>query len=118
MIVLLTDGESADLGPVVSPRVGVELAGAQITLYAIHIGDGPPPTDLYDLTRPTGGRVDAVSSPAGFRAVFERIDRMQPVQLEPEAPRQVDAFGPFTLTGLVLLAMFQIAAFGWRYTPW
>ena len=63
MIVLLTDGISADLGPAVSRQIGAELAEEQIVLYVIHIGDEAMPSDMYELARPTGGQVFAAATP-------------------------------------------------------
>jgi Ca-activated chloride channel family protein len=118
LIVLVSDGISADLGPAVARQVGGELAGQQIVLYAIHIGDEAVPGDLYDLCQPTGGRVFAAATPEALSAVFGHIDQMQPVKLRPGAPQQVDAFGPFALAGLIVLGLYQAALFGVRYTPW
>ncbi len=118
MIILLSDGQSADLRGRTAQQIGGELAQDQIVLYAIHIGDGPAPGDLYDLSRPTGGRVFAAGNPAALNAVFEHIDQMQPVKLRPTASRQVDAFWPFALAGLIALGLYQGSLFALRYTPW
>ncbi len=83
MIVLLTDGISADLGPPVSRQIGAELAEERIVLYAIHIGDEAVPGDLYDLCRPTGGQVFAAATPDAMTAVFDHIDHMQPAKMKP-----------------------------------
>jgi Ca-activated chloride channel family protein len=118
MIILLSDGRSADLGGPRARQIGAELAEDLIVLYAIHIGGGPAPGDLYELSRPTKGQVFAADNPDALATVFGHIDRMQPVKLEPAAPQQVDAFGPFAVAGLVVLGLLQTALFGLRYTPW
>ena len=118
LIILLTDGESADLGSAVSRKIGGELAAAGIVLHAIHIGDGPPPSDLYDLTRPCGGQVFPAADPATLATVFEHIDHMQPVKLRPTAPQRVDMFWPLAVAGLVGLGLFSGSLWGVRYTPW
>jgi Ca-activated chloride channel family protein len=118
MIILLSDGQSADLGPARSRQIGAQLADDQIMLYAIHIGDGQAPADLYELVRPTGGQVFAANNPEALNTVFGHIDQMQPVKLKPSAPQQVDFFGPFAWAGLAVLGLLQSALFGLRYTPW
>ena len=118
MIILLSDGQSADLGSARARQIGAELAGDEIVLYAIHIGDGAAPSDLYDLVRPTGGRVFAAGNPQALGAVFDHIDQMQPVKLQPAVPQQIDAFGPFAIAGLIALGLFQASLLGLRYTPW
>lgn len=118
LIILLSDGESADLPGSTARRIGTELAEDGIVLYAIHVGDGPAPADLHQLTRPTGGRVFAAKHPQALKTVFEHIDRMQPVKLRPGGPQQVDAFGPLAIIGLIVLGLYQATLFGLRYTPW
>jgi len=118
MIVLLTDGISADLGPAVSRQIGAELAEEQIVLYVIHIGDEAMPSDMYELARPTGGQVFAAATPDALATVFDHIDHMQPAKMKPGAPQPVDFFGPFALAGLAALALYQGSLFGLRYTPW
>jgi Ca-activated chloride channel homolog len=118
LIILLTDGESADLGPAVSRKIGGELAAAGIVLHAIHIGDAATPSDLYDLTRPCGGMTFPCADPAALATIFDHIDHMQPVKLRPTAPQHVDMFWPLALTGLVGLALYGGSLWGVRYTPW
>jgi Ca-activated chloride channel family protein len=118
LIILLSDGESADLGQRVSREIGTQLAAAGVVLHAIHIGDEATPRDLYDLTGPTGGRVFATDSADGLMTVFAHIDRMQPVKLKPVAPQAVAWFAPLAAAGLVLLGLYQLTLFGLRFTPW
>ena len=81
-------------------------------------GDGSPPGDLYELSRPTGGQVFAANNPEALSTVFGHIDQMQPVELKPSAPHQVDAFGWLSYAGLIVLGLLQTTLFGLRYTPW
>ncbi len=118
LIILLTDGESADLGPAVSRKIGGELAAAGIVLYAIHIGDGQTPSDLYDLARPCGGVVFPAADPAALATVFDHIDHMQQVKLRPAAPQRVDLFWPLAVAGLAGLGLYAGSLWGVRYTPW
>jgi Ca-activated chloride channel family protein len=118
LLVLISDGESADLGGGEAQQVGSELAAAGIVLYAIHVGDDSVPADLYALTRPSGGQVFAAKQPAALDAIFSRIDSLQPVRVRPTAPRQIDCFALPAIAGLTLLGLYQTCLFGLRYTPW
>lgn len=118
LVILVSDGESADLGDGAARQVGVELATASVVLYAIHVGDEQVPTDLYDLTAPSGGQVFAARSPAALQAVFAHIDRLQPVRLRPTAARQIDACSLPAMVGLVLMGLFGLCSFAVRCTPW
>ncbi|MEX0586753.1 MAG: vWA domain-containing protein [Pirellulales bacterium] len=118
LLVLISDGESADLGGSISRQIGGELAAAGLVLYAIHVGDDQVPADLYELTRPSGGQVFAAKNPAALDAVFGHIDRLQPARVRPTAVRQVDAFALPVIAGLALLGVYQLSLIGLRYTPW
>lgn len=118
LIVLVSDGQSGDLHGGAARQVGVELAAAGVVLYAIHVGDEQVPTDLYDLTIPSGGQVFAARNPAALQAVFAHIDRLQPVRLRPTAPRQIDTCSLPALIGLALTGFFGCCSFAVRYTPW
>ncbi len=118
MIVLFSDGASADLGPARSRSIGAELAADGIVTYAVHVGPGSAPTDLIELCRPTGGRVFAAGSPDALANVFARIDQMQPVKLKPTAVERVDFLKPFALVGLIGTVLFGVCLCGLRYTPW
>ncbi len=118
MIVLFSDGDSADLGPSRSRSIGAELAARGIVMYAVHVGEDSAPTDLIELCRPTGGRVFAAESPEAISRVFARIDQMQPVKLKPTATERTDFLAPFTLLGLLGTALYGVCLCGLRYTPW
>lgn len=118
LLILLSDGQSADLPGRTARDIGAELAEDDIVLYSIHIGNAPVPGELYDLTRPTGGMVFPVDNPEALQTVFRHIDRMQPVKLGFKATSRLDAFGLFATAGLVILGFYGLALFGWRYTPW
>lgn len=118
MIVLFSDGASADLGPARSRSIGAELAASKIVTYAVHVGPGSAPTDLIELCRPTGGQVFAAGNPEALTSVFARIDQMQPVKLKPTAVERVDFLKPFTLLGLVGAGLLGFCLCGLRYTPW
>ncbi|MCH8922946.1 MAG: VWA domain-containing protein [Planctomycetes bacterium] len=118
LIILLSDGQSADLGTTRSRKIGANLAADHIVLYAIHIGPGAPPQDLYELCRPTKGRVFAAGNPNALSNIFAHIDRMQPVKLKPAAVERIDFFAPFATSGFAMLGLYVLSLFGLRFTPW
>ncbi len=118
LLILLSDGRSADLRGMRAAEIGQELAADQVVLYAIHIGGTVAPADLYALTGPTGGQVFAAADPAALSRIFAHVDQMQPIQLKPSEPHQVVHYRPFAVAGLVLLGLQLVVSFGLRYSPW
>lgn len=118
MIILLSDGNSADLQGASAREMAGDLADDGVLLYAIHVGAGTMPNTLYDLCGPTGGRAFAAASPEALNEIFRRIDAMQPVKLKPAAQQQVDASGPFALSGLAISCVYLFTLLGLRWTPW
>jgi Ca-activated chloride channel family protein len=118
MIILISDGQSSDLFGGAAEEIGTELARDRITVYYIHVAEGPPQNETFTLCSLTGGQAFAAGDPAALREVFQHIDRMQPAQLKPSTPEYSDFFQPFALAGLVVLGLHALAAFGLRYTPW
>lgn len=118
MLILISDGESADLDGSKARQIGVDLAEQQVVLYAIYIGDGAAPQDLRDLAEPSGGQVFAAADRSALATVFARIDHMQPIKLKPAAAQQVYNYFPLAVAGLSLLGVMLCSGFGLRYTPW
>lgn len=118
MIVLVSDGQSQDLGGGEASKIGRELSDAEISLFAIHIGDGEAPAQLSEVVGPTGGAVFAAHDKQALQRVFDEIDAMQLVKLKPASPKPIDWYGPFAMAGIVLLAVHLFAQLGLRYTPW
>lgn len=118
LIILVSDGESSDLGNEASNAIAAELAAERIVVFTVHVGDGPAPPDLYAVVQPTGGAVFEAGDAAGLAAVFSHIDRMAPAREKPAAPAPVDWFAPFATAGLALLGLHSLALLGARWTPW
>jgi len=118
MVILLSDGFSADLSGGRDEEIAQRLRASGIVVYAIHVADSDPPAELTTIASRTGGEVFAADDPRALKFVFERIDAMQPVKLEKIAPEAQDLFGPFARAGLVLLGLICLAGFGLRRTPW
>lgn len=118
MIILISDGMSADLGGGLAQRLGEQLAGDKITVFYIHAAEGQPQPETFTLASLTGGEAFAAGDPAALQEVFRRIDEMKPTKLKPAAPEYVDYFGPFAISGLALLGVHLIGLLGVRFTPW
>jgi Ca-activated chloride channel homolog len=118
MIILVSDGESADLHGGNDVSVAQTLKKNNITVYAIHISNQNVPEQIVNITAMTGGEVFAVDDPQALQAVFKRIDAMRETKLEKTASELLDDFWPVCALGLSLLTLSGCALFGLRYTPW
>lgn len=118
MIILVTDGYSADLDGGRDAELAAKLRANGVVVYTIHAAEGSPPPEMTTIATATGGEVFAAGDPAALAAVFKRIDAMQRARVERGAPDTFDRFGPACLAGLALLSTWLLAAFGLRYTPW
>ena len=117
MIVLISDGSSGDLRGQ-SDKISSDLNGDHIVLYYIHVANGQPQQEVYDIANRTGGEAFVAGDPAALQTVFEKIDAMQPAKFKPETPIPADNFRPFALAGLSMLALQLLTLFGIRFTPW
>jgi Ca-activated chloride channel family protein len=119
MIVLVSDGESSDLGEGFSEAdYGQELQDARITLYHIHVGAEDIPQDVVEIAHQTGGQAFAARDSTSLRRVFEHIDRMRPAQFTPGGTVPMDHYRPFAIAALALLGLHVVGLMGVRHTPW
>ncbi len=118
MIILVTDGSSADLYGGNDVKIAAELAANDIVIYAISILEREPNAQLAALAHGTGGEVFSAGDPAALEVVFKRIDEMQETKMEKISAESMDWFRPFAITGLGLLGLHGLCLFGIRYTPW
>lgn len=118
MVILVSDGQSSDIRGEQGLEIAQMYAAENVVLYAIHIGSGAPPPDLFVMAEPTGGQVFAVDDPDGLNQVFDHIDRMQPAKLKPSAVQKVDSYYWFAIVGLSLAGIYTMSLYGLRYTPW
>lgn len=118
MIVLISDGMSADLYGGQDVALAQSLKDNNIRVYAIHIGNGSPPSEVAVISSITGGQVFAAGDPQALQTVFASIDEMQEAELIRLTPDPVDFFQPFSLAGLSLGGLWLLSLFGLRYTPW
>jgi Ca-activated chloride channel family protein len=118
MIVLVTDGYSADLAGGADEEVARELKQDGIAVYTIHIADGDIPREVVRIAELTGGEAFKPEDTDELAHVFARIDKMQKTRLEKTQSEAADHFEPWCLAGLGLLGVSLLALFGLRYTPW
>jgi Ca-activated chloride channel family protein len=118
MIILVSDGASADLSGGNDEAVAEVLRKHDIAVYEIHIAEGDPPPEIVTITSRTGGEVFPVDDPGALESVFRRIDAMRATRLEKTTPEVLDHFGPVCVAGLSALGLAALAMLGLRYTPW
>jgi len=118
LIVLVSDGMSADLGGGEADAIGEELKAAGITVFHIHIDETDVPADVRDLVEATGGEAFAATDTQSLKAIFKHIDRMKPARFAPAGTVPLDEFRPFALAALALAGLHGIGLLFARYTPW
>jgi Ca-activated chloride channel family protein len=118
MILLVTDGFSADLGNGNDEVIARELKEDHIVVYAVHIADEPMPDQLVRVASLTGGEAFKPEDTDSLHHVFARIDQMQKAKLEKTRAEAIDDFAPWSAAGLGVLGLALLALFGLRYTPW
>lgn len=118
MIILVSDGQSADLSGGQAEEIGNELSRDGIVVYYIHVAEGQPQEETFTVASLTGGQAFAAGDPTALREVFKRIDRMQQSKLKPASPEWVDDYRALSLVGLALLGLHLLTSLGLRYTPW
>jgi Ca-activated chloride channel family protein len=118
MLLLVSDGMSADLGGGRDQEVAGLLKQDGIVVYAIHIGGGNVPDQIINITSITGGEAFAPEDVGTMAKVFKNIDSMQQAELERMVAESVDFYEPFIAATLSLVAIGLVCSFGLRYTPW
>lgn len=118
MIVMVTDGDSFDLFLGGDYEIAKELKDANITVYSIHISDQPIPDAISNITGLTGGDAFQPENAESLKHIFEKIDKMHQAPMERKLGELRDYFLPFCVAGVVMLGLFTLTQFGWRYTPW
>ncbi|MFO0873893.1 MAG: vWA domain-containing protein [Phycisphaerales bacterium] len=118
MIVLVSDGDSSDLGNGEEFEIAEMLQEAKITVYHIHVAEDDIPQEVVEIARATGGEAFAAHDPASLKRVFNHIDRMRPATFKSKGTVPMDHFGPFALVALGLIGFHLVGLLGARYTPW
>ena len=118
MIVLITDGQSDDLGPRATAALAADLRREHITLFSIFVGDDESTEDIATLARRTGGAIFRPESPTALADAFRRIDAMAPAMLKPVDRISIDWPVPAAVAVLAALGLHTLCGFKLRYTPW
>jgi Ca-activated chloride channel family protein len=118
MIILVSDGSSSDLAGGNADDIARRMVNAGITVYAIHIAEGNPQSEIVSITSKTGGDVFAPGDESALADVFSKIDSMEKTELAQTVAEQLDNFKPYSIVGLVILGLLALFSFGLRYTPW
>lgn len=118
MIILMTDGASADLDGTRANDIANELRAARIVVYPILVGGELTGDAMHTIASITGGQVFETGDPAALAEVFRHIDRMQATKMKPPANEFADFFAPVSIAGLAAAAFHLISLLGVRYTPW
>lgn len=118
LVILVSDGMSADLDGDASDRIGGALKDDGITVFHIHIDESDVPAEVVDLVELTGGQAFSATDTSALRAVFDHIDKMKPAQFAQVGTVPLDRFTPFALVALALLGLHAVGLLFARYTPW
>ncbi len=118
LLLLVSDGVSSDVNGGNATELADEMKGAKITVYHVHVGTDPVPSEVIEIANATGGEAFVATDESGLRRIFKHIDRMKPARFKAATAIPMDFFQPFALVGLCLLGAFAMGTFGLRYTPW
>ncbi|MBX3355496.1 MAG: VWA domain-containing protein [Phycisphaeraceae bacterium] len=119
VIIVVSDGQSFDLGDGQEFEVAERLRASGITVFHIHVAeDEDIPPEMVELARLTGGDAMVATDPEAMRQVFRHIDRMKPARFKVPSAVPMDDFFPFAIAGLVLAGLHLVGLLGVRYTPW
>ena len=118
MLIVLSDGESADLEGDLATQVGQTLKSKKIIVHSISVRTQAPLEGMRRVSQVTGGQMFESGDSAGLREVFRQIDQLQRAKLVSAQTQWLEEFRLIALVGLALLVLQQIAALGLRFTPW
>jgi Ca-activated chloride channel homolog len=118
MIILVSDGMSADLYGGRDAEIAQTLKKDGIVVFDVHVASGDVPEEIVNIAYLTDGEVFQPGDTEALAAVFKRIDAMQKTKLEKVAAETNDQFKIPAMAGLALLGLISLAMFGMRYTPW
>lgn len=118
MIILVSDGASADLGDGAEEVVGKSLHADNIVVYSIHIGSGTTPPEVSTITNIADGKSFNPQDVQTLQGVFQRIDKMEVAEMKQTYAEILDWFWPFSIAGVSLVGMSLMSLMMFRYTPW
>lgn len=118
MILLVTDGFSADLGGGAAEEIAAQMKAAGVVVFAVLIGGESFQDEVKTICHVTGGEAFESGDPAALAEVFKRIDQMKPAKVTRTTPDLFDNFWFTSLVGLSLLGLLSVTALGLRAAPW
>lgn len=119
MIVLITDGITADVNSGNSAQLAARVRAAGVKLFAVIIGGDAVPTEIARAATLTGGEAFAATDPAAMPAVFKAIDAMTPATFRPVQPGYADFSYPVLIAAAVFAAGYVVLTLGgMRALPW
>ena len=118
MIILVSDGFSADLRGDRDEEISRMLREDRISVFAVHIAASDPPESIVNITSLTGGEVFNPGDTEGLSRVFQAIDAMQETRVEKVRAEAVDDYPLWCWISLGVLAAAISTAFILRPTPW
>ena len=118
MIILVTDGSSADFARGVDAEIIKQFRQDGITVFAILIGSVRPDDEVYNIVHATGGEAFQAGDQEALDVIFRQIDRMKQARLEKSVGETKDDFFLWCVIGLSVLGAASLSAFGVRYVPW
>jgi len=118
MILLVTDGQSADLSGGADVEIANQMKASGIVVFAVIIGSDPQQDEVKTICHMTGGESFEAGDPAALPEVFKRIDQMKPAKVTRTLPDLSDNFWFFSVVGLAVLGLMSLTALGLRAAPW
>lgn len=118
MIILVSDGVSADLGDGEEEVVAKSLRQDNIVVYSIHIGNGVTPPEVAAITNIANGKSFSPQDIQSLEGVFKRIDSMEVAEMKQTYAEILDWFSPFSIAGLSFAGLGLVSLMMFRYTPW
>ncbi|MEY2745368.1 MAG: hypothetical protein RL112_410 [Planctomycetota bacterium] len=118
MIVLVTDGYSADLAGGEDEEIARQLEQDGIVVMTVHAAEGDIPEEVARIAAQTGGEAFKTDNPAALEACFAKIDSMVKTRMVKAQAEAADDYVLWSLAGLVVLALALLAALGLRANPW
>lgn len=118
MIILISDGQSFDLGNGQEEELGKSLRDDNIVVHSIHIGGGNTPASVSTITNIALGESFSPDNVEALKGVFNTIDKMQVARMKQSYAELLDWFAPFSIAGLSFVGVTLCSLVGMRYTPW
>jgi Ca-activated chloride channel family protein len=118
MIVLITDGYSADLAGGADEEIARKLEADGIVVMTVHAAEGDIPEEVARIAAQTGGEAFKTDNPAALESCFAKIDSMVKSRMVKAQAEAADDYRQWSFAGLVALALALLAALGLRANPW